>query len=115
MTSQKHLFDLPDDIHYLNGAYMSPLMKSVQEAGIVGIKRKSNPSSISPDDFFNLAEEIKLKFGRIVHAPASQIAIIPSASYGLKSAVDNIPLNTGNHAVVLANDFPSDYNTIAEW
>jgi selenocysteine lyase/cysteine desulfurase len=115
MTSQKHLFDLPDDIHYLNGAYMSPLLKSVQEAGIAGIKRKSNPSSISPDDFFILAEDVKLKFGRIIHAPASQIAIIPSASYGLKSAVDNILLDTGNHAVVLANEFPSDYNTITEW
>jgi selenocysteine lyase/cysteine desulfurase len=115
MTSQKHLFDLPDDIHYLNGAYMSPLMKSVQEAGIEGIKRKTNPSSISSDDFFNLAEEVKLKFGRIIHAPASQIAIIPSASYGLKSAVENIPLNTGTHAVVIANEFPSDYNTVAEW
>jgi selenocysteine lyase/cysteine desulfurase len=115
MTSQKHLFDLPDDIHYLNGAYMSPLLKSVEEAGIAGIKRKSNPSSISPGDFFSLAEDVKLKFGRIIHASASQIAIIPSASYGLKSAVDNISLNTGNHAVVIANEFPSDYNTVTEW
>ena len=115
MISQKHLFDLPDDIHYLNGAYMSPLMKSVQEAGIAGIKRKSNPSSISSEDFFTPAEEVKLKFAKIIHAPASQIAIIPSASYGLKSAVDNIPSNTGNHAVVLANEFPSDFNTVTEW
>jgi selenocysteine lyase/cysteine desulfurase len=115
MTSQKHLFELPDDIHYLNGAYMSPLLKSVKEAGIDGIKRKTNPSSISSDDFFYLAEDVKLKFGRIIHAPASQIAIIPSASYGLKSAIDNIPINTGTHAVVLANEFPSDYNTVAEW
>ena len=94
---------------------MSPLLKSVQEAGIVGIKRKSNPSSLTSDDFFTLAEEVKLKFGRIVHAPAIQIAIIPSASYGLKSAVDNIQLNTGTHIVVIANEFPSDYDTVMEW
>jgi len=115
MTSQKHLFDLPDDIHYLNGAYMSPLMKSVQDAGIQGIKTKSNPSLLSSEDFFTLAEEVKRKFGKIIQAPANQIAIIPSASYGLKAAVDNIPSNTGDHAIVLANEFPSDYYTAAEW
>ena len=30
---QRHLFDLPDDIAYLNCAYMAPLMHSVVEAG----------------------------------------------------------------------------------
>jgi hypothetical protein len=52
MTSQKHLFQLPENIRYLNGAYMSPLMHAVEEAGIIGMQRKRNPFSIKPIDFF---------------------------------------------------------------
>ena len=115
MTSQKHLFDLPDNIHYLNGAYMSPIMKSVFEAGITGMNRKMNPWTIQPEDFFSQAELVKEKFGKIIHADPKQIAIVPSASYGLKAAIDNIPLSGGSHVVTIANEFPSDYYTILEW
>jgi len=115
MTSQKHLFELPEDIHYLNAAYMSPLMKSVYEAGIEGMRRKLNPSSITDEDFFTGTEVVKQKFGNLIKAPEQQIAIIPSASYGLKAAVNNIPLNTGAHAIVIGHDFPSDHYTMREW
>ena len=36
---QRHLFDIPDDVAYLNCAYMSPLMKPALEAGITGLTR----------------------------------------------------------------------------
>ena len=36
MKCQKHLFQIPDGIHYLNCAYMSPLLKSVEEKGMEG-------------------------------------------------------------------------------
>ncbi|MGL5891508.1 MAG: aminotransferase class V-fold PLP-dependent enzyme, partial [Bacteroidia bacterium] len=109
MLSQKHLFDLPDDIHYLNCAYMSPLMKQVQDAGVAGIKRKANPTQITPADFFSTANEVREKFARIVHCNAQQVAIIPAASYGIQNAVNNIPLNNGNHAITVGEEFPSDY------
>ena len=32
IPSQRHLFDLPDDVTYLDCAYMAPLMHSVVEA-----------------------------------------------------------------------------------
>ena len=115
MNSQKHLFDLPDDVHYLNGAYMSPSLKSVCSAGIEGIKKKLHPWEIQPDDFFAAAEGVKEKFGNLINAPAQQIAIIPSASYGLKSAVSNIPTDHGKSIITVANEFPSDYYTIATW
>ncbi len=43
MKCQKHLFQLPEGIHYLNCGYMSPLMKSVEEKGIDGMRRKEIP------------------------------------------------------------------------
>jgi selenocysteine lyase/cysteine desulfurase len=115
MKSQKQLFQLPPDIHYLNGAYMTPLLTSVYEAGIEGLQWKLNPSTITPDDFFRLPESVREKFGALINSPSTQIAIIPSASYGLKTAINNLPKNSGNHAVVIEHEFPSDYYAISNW
>ena len=115
MTSQKHLFDLPPDIHYLNSAYMTPLMRSVYEAGVKGLQWKVNPSLIGADDFFKQADIVRAQFAKLVNAPKQQIAVIPSASYGLKAAINNIPTDIGTHAVAVGNEFPSDYYTISSW
>ena len=37
------LFSLPEDVVYLNGAYMSPNLKTVEQAGIGAIQRKNYP------------------------------------------------------------------------
>ncbi|HEX8677793.1 MAG TPA: aminotransferase class V-fold PLP-dependent enzyme, partial [Segetibacter sp.] len=115
MRHQKHLFQLQDDVHYLNGGYMSPLLKSVEEAGIKGILRKRNPYEINPSDFFSEAEEVRFKFSKIINCRQQQIAIIPGASYGLKAAVNNLPTNTGNSVIIVSDEFPSGYYAISKW
>src|SRR6267378_4137841 len=59
---QRHLFDIPDDVAYLNCAYMSPLMKPALEAGTVGLARKAHPWELTPDQFFTGADECRAKF-----------------------------------------------------
>lgn len=115
MNAQKHLFNLPADIHYLNSAYMSPLMTTVEEAGIAGIRRKFDPSKIYDVDFFNTAELVKEKFARLINADAAQVAVIPAVSYGMRSVIDNIPAGKGTHAITISDEFPSGYYTINEW
>lgn len=115
MIDQKHLFELPDDIHYLNGAYMSPNLISVRAAGTAAVQRKSNPLTIKESDFFEPAEELKTLFGQLINASALQIAIIPSASYGLMSAISNVPCGKGQHALVVSEEFPSDYLALQRW
>ena len=56
---QRDLFDLPDDVAYLNCAYMSPLLKHAAAAGAAGIARKARPWTISPDDFFADSERAR--------------------------------------------------------
>ena len=94
---------------------MTPLLTSVYEAGTAGLRWKLDPSKITSRDFFELPEIIRQKFGSLINAPASQIAITPSASYGLKAAIENLPKNSGNHSVVMKYEFPSDHYTIAKW
>jgi selenocysteine lyase/cysteine desulfurase len=115
MKNQKHLFQLPDDIHYLNCGYMSPLLKSVEEKGIEGIRRKRNPISIRPVDFFTQVDELRHKFGRMVNCPPSQVALNPAVSYGMNSVMTNIPYIKGQHALTISEEFPSCYYSAKRW
>lgn len=94
---------------------MSPLLRSVEEAGIAALIKKRNPTQISPIDFFSEAEILRKKFGQLVNCPAHQVAIIPSASYGLTSAINNLPKGNGTTALVVSDEFPSGYYAIEKW
>lgn len=51
IPDQRHLFDIPADVAYLNCAYMSPLAKAVVAAGEAGLRRKAQPWDVTPQDF----------------------------------------------------------------
>ena len=108
IPSQRHLFDLPDDVAYLNCAYMAPLMHSVVEAGLGGVRRKARPWEIAPPDFFSDPAHARGLFARIVNARAEDVAVVPAASYGMAIAARNLPLRPGQTIVLLADQFPSN-------
>jgi len=109
LPSQRHLFDIPDDVAYLNCAYMSPLMKPALEAGTAGLARKAHPWEITPDKFFTGADEFRATAAQLVGGSADDIAIVPSASYGVATAARNLPVQKGQSILVLAEQFPSNY------
>jgi selenocysteine lyase/cysteine desulfurase len=115
MNCQKHLFQLPEGIHYLNCAYMSPLLKSVEERGIEGMRLKRNPLSIKPVDFFTGAVSVRQKFGQMVGCNPAQVALMPSVSYGMNSVIRNIDFRKGQHALTISEEFPSCYYTAQRW
>ena len=108
IPSQKHLFDIPDDVAYLNNAYMSPLMYSVVDAMKTGMAYKSQPWTYSSDQFFSLPEEARRLAGEIFETSAENIAIVPSASYGVQTAANVLPLTEGQTVLVLEDQFPSN-------
>ncbi|MFH0756405.1 MAG: aminotransferase class V-fold PLP-dependent enzyme [Bacteroidota bacterium] len=115
MNCQKDLFRIPEGIHYLNCAYMSPLLRSVEERGIEGMQRKRNPVSIKPVDFFTGVVEVRERFGRMANCAPSQVAVMPSVSYGMNSVIRNIPCGRGQHALTISEEFPSCYYTALRW
>jgi selenocysteine lyase/cysteine desulfurase len=115
MKCQKDLFQLPEDIHYLNCAYMSPLLKSVEERGIEGMRQKRNPTSIKPADFFTGVVGVREKYARMVNCTPEQVAVMPSVSYGMSSVIRNIPYRKGQHALTISEEFPSCYYTAQRW
>ncbi|MCJ7465738.1 MAG: aminotransferase class V-fold PLP-dependent enzyme [Maribacter sp.] len=109
LTSKKSWFNLPDTVTYLNGAYMSPQLKSVEQVGIDSLKRKNLPYEISAADFFHPKEILKKRFAELIGAPDHRnIAIIPSASYGLANVANNIPLKKGDEILIIDEQFPSN-------
>jgi selenocysteine lyase/cysteine desulfurase len=115
MTNQKSLFQIPEGVHYLNCAYMSPLLRSVEEAGVRAMQLKRNPIQITPNDFFTGAETLRINFGKLVNCSPLQVAVIPSASYGLSTAIQNLPKDKRSKALVVADEFPSGYYSIEKW
>jgi selenocysteine lyase/cysteine desulfurase len=115
MNSQKHLFSLDPEVHYLNCASKSPLLKTAENAAIEALIRGRNPMKISVNDFFDEAEEVRKSFGAIVNCGANNVALIPSSSYGFSSVLKNtLPKKKGT-AIVLEEEFPSGYFAAKRW
>ena len=109
LTCQRDEFSLPRDVHYLNCAYMGPLSRVTQQAGVAGVLRKANPSTIVAADFYDETNQARALFARLVNVEAAnRIAIVPSASYGLATAARNLACAAGQNIVVTAEQFPSN-------
>ena len=107
LDNQRHLFAMPDDVTYLNCAYLSPQLRSVTAAGLAAVPGKELPWEVTPESFFTGAEDLRATFARLVGADADGVAFVPSVSYGVAVAAANLPLR-GRSVLLLAEDFPSD-------
>lgn len=109
LPCQKRLFSLDENAHYLNCAYMSPLLRAVEAAGVAGIVRKRNPGAIQPRDFFAESDVLRQRFAELINAPDPQrVALIPSASYGIAIAARNVSTHPGQHVLIVHEQFPSN-------
>lgn len=110
LSCQKDKFQLPANLIYLNGAYMSPNLTSVEEAGIRGLKQKSVPSTIPSSQFFEPVQQVKKAFAQLISADDfNRISIIPSVSYGMAIAAKNAKLKAGDEVLMIEEQFPSNY------
>jgi len=109
MQCQKHLFNLPSDLTYLNCARRGPQSKKLEALGVAAISHQCNPNYYSNADFFELPQQIKLAFSDLVQADDSdRIAIIPSTSYGLANVANNLNLKKGEKIIIVGEQFPSN-------
>ena len=110
LQNQKHIFSIPEKITYLNIASQSPSFKAIEQAGIDGVLEKSNPYKITGDHYFEPVKEVKKLFAKLIDADDyNRVANIPSASYGLATAANNITLKKGDEILLIEEQFPSNY------
>lgn len=109
LTCRRDEFFLPAGVHYLNCAYMAPLSRRVEEAGIGGLRQKRVPISVRPEDFFEGPRRLRGLFARLVHASdPCRVSIIPSVSYGIAVAARNLHPGPGENVVLADDQFPSN-------
>jgi len=101
-------FLMPRDICYLNTAYMGPRLKIVDEAARRGVDKASAPWTITSQDFFTDVEEARSLFAQMIGTTAHNIALVPSASYGIETAARNLPVSNGEIILTLEGQFPSN-------
>jgi selenocysteine lyase/cysteine desulfurase len=102
-------FDIPRDICYLNASYMTPQPRRVVESAMRGATRRSQPWTITPSDFFSEVELLRAAFARMVNCSPENIAIVPSAGYGVSCAAKNLSTKPGDIILALGDQFPSNY------
>ena len=91
LSNQKDLFNLPEDITYLNCSYMSPMLKSVAEVGVRAVYGKEDPTSVSPEDFFNNTSVLRTEFAKLLNVPNERsCAIVPSVSYAMANVAKTL-------------------------
>jgi selenocysteine lyase/cysteine desulfurase len=109
LSCQNSKFSLDPGSTYLNCAYIGPLLKKSEKAGLRGIRLKRTPSEISPEMFFDDANKVRTEFARLINSnDPSRIAIIPSVSYGMAVVAKNVQIKAGQEIIVAAEQFPSN-------
>lgn len=105
----QHQFSLPEDVAYLNCAYMAPLLKSVEEAGIVGLQKKRLPTQYGHYEFFEEIDAVRKLFVQLVNSSDYQrVAILPSVSYGMAIVAKNLKISKGENIIIVGEQFPSN-------
>jgi len=108
LPCQRHLFEIPRDVCYLNSAYMGPMPRPVRDAGAAGLLRKAMPWQIHAEDFFEPAEALRRLIGELLAASPERIALVPNAANAIAAVAKNVPVRSGRQIVVLAEQFPSN-------
>src|SRR5882672_8342653 len=112
LPSQRALFEIPRQICYLNAASYSPLPLKTLEAGRAAVGRKGTPWALDAGFANAQHERARTAAARLIHAEPSDIALIPSISYGVATAAKLLTLARGTRVIVLEDDHSSP---VLEW
>lgn len=104
---------LDDDVHYLNCAAYSPLLKSSRNAGHKAIDMKCNPQHITPASHFDGIKKLRGSIAELLDAKdPDRIAVFPSVSYGMAIVAANLHrvpnISLKKNIVILQDEFPND-------
>jgi selenocysteine lyase/cysteine desulfurase len=112
LPSQRHLFDMPREICYLNAASWSPLPLATQEAGRAAVARKGRPWTLDPAFAGQQYERTRAAAARLVNAAPADVALISSVGYGVATAGKLLRVPEGSRVILLENDHTSPF---LEW
>lgn len=107
LPSQRHLFSIPDDVTYLDAAYITPIPQSAAEAGARGVLVKAAPWDMTIGSFYDELERARELAAAFIGAAMDDIAITPATSYGIAVAAANVPVPAGSVIMMMENEHTS--------
>lgn len=108
MSIYRSLFNLPDSVCFLNAAFLSPQMKKITEIGLAAATFKEQPWRLQPHDFFTDCDHLRELVAHLLGGQGENVALIPAVSYGVETAVLNLPLQPGQKVLMSEGEFPSN-------
>lgn len=108
LPPQRELFEVPREVAYFNCANMSPQLRAVTDAGEQAVRRRREPWTISPADWFTGVEALRARAAHLLGVNADGVALVSGVSYGIAVAAANIVLRRGETIVLLEEQFPSN-------
>jgi selenocysteine lyase/cysteine desulfurase len=112
LTSQRALFDIPDDVAYLNAAGWSPLPRATQDAGRAAVARKGQPWKLTPEFSNEQHARARKAAAALIGADPNDVALVSSVGYGVAIAGKVLSIARGSRVLVLENDHTSP---VLEW
>lgn len=109
LGSQKHLFDLPEGVVYMNCAAQGPAPMAARDAGRRAVDRKARPWEPERQSLGAEMRRSRELFAGFVGATADDIALTGATSYAMAVAAANIRVEPGRTIVMLEAQFPSNY------
>jgi cysteine desulfurase / selenocysteine lyase len=97
---------------WMNCAHQGPLPQPAVAAAQTALGEKVAPARLHDDAFLALPRRLKESLARLIGAPADEIVLGNSASYGLNLLVQGLPLSRGDEVLLVAGDYPA---TITPW
>jgi cysteine desulfurase / selenocysteine lyase len=102
-------FESEEDSVWLNTAHQGRLPRRAADALREALNWKLHPELLaSAERFSAVPSRLRAALARVLGAPAEEIVLANSASYGLHLIANGLELGPGDEVVVAANDFPSD-------
>lgn len=111
LGSQQHLFALDGGVTYLDNASVSPTPIEVAHSASAAAMSKSMPWLRDRENAHAQAGHLRELAAQLIGANGSDMAITCSASYGLATARDNLPVLPGERILVLEDDHSSQILT----
>jgi len=112
LASQRVLFDIPDEVCFLNAASYSPQPLAVLEAGRKGVARKGRPWLIDQAFASEQYERARGAAAGLINADPEDVALVSSVGYGVATAAKISPVPPGSRVIVLQDDHSSP---VLEW
>jgi selenocysteine lyase/cysteine desulfurase len=93
---------------WLNCAHQAPLPNVAKAEAEEAVAWKAAPWEMTTERFSSVPRRLKQAIGRLINAPAEDIILANSASYGLHLIANGFPWRAGDEVLVMRGDFPSD-------